>query len=111
MKVIVTGGRDYDERAFVYETLDKIHANVGITLLIQGGARGADRLALEWAKSRGIPFLTYEADWDTHGKAAGMIRNRQMLKENTDALVVAFPGGNGTIGCVKEAMRLGMKIT
>ena len=111
MKVIVTGGRDYDERAFVYETLDTIHRNVGITLLIEGGARGADRLGRDWAKSRGVPFLTYEADWDNQGKAAGMIRNRLMLKENKEALVVAFPGGSGTIGCIKEAMKLGMKIT
>lgn len=50
MRVLVCGGRNYNDRKRVFSTLDRI----GITHLIQGGARGADALAKDWAKLRGI---------------------------------------------------------
>jgi hypothetical protein len=71
--------------------LDAMHEDVGISCLIQGDARGADRLAKGWAESRGIPHEDYPADWRGHGRAAGPIRNRQMLDEARPEVVVAFP--------------------
>jgi predicted Rossmann fold nucleotide-binding protein DprA/Smf involved in DNA uptake len=41
---------------------------------------------------------------------AGPRRNRLMLSENQDALVIAFKGGTGTANCVKIARELKMKI-
>ena len=32
----------------------------------------------------------YPADWDRHGRQAGVIRNRQMITEGNPNLVVAF---------------------
>jgi hypothetical protein len=52
-------------------------------------ARGADTLAEEWAKVRGIPCT---ADWDDLGRKAGPIRNAQMLRKGRPELVVACPG-------------------
>jgi predicted Rossmann-fold nucleotide-binding protein len=126
MNVIITGGRDYSERTFVYETLDTIHKNVGIDLVIQGGATGADALAKEWAISRKVKWKQYDADWKDlsypdarikEGKfgkydaQAGHRRNHKMLSENKDATLVVFPGGAGTRDCVRAAIQLGMKIT
>jgi predicted Rossmann-fold nucleotide-binding protein len=101
VRLIISGGRDYTNKAFIWFVLDYIHAERGITLLIEGGARGVDRLGREWAIDRGIPYHTEPADWDKFQKAAGAIRNRAMLKiEGVDG-VVAFPGGKGTRDMVK----------
>ncbi len=56
MNILVTGGRDYIDKERVYYALDYLHTERGITCIIQGGARGADRLAKQWAIDRGIPF-------------------------------------------------------
>ena len=102
--VIVTGGRDYQDK----ETLERILNILNPELVIQGGASGADRLAFNWALGCNVDYGTFEANWDLHGKSAGPIRNREMLKANPNAIVVAFPGGKGTANCVSEAIKLGM---
>lgn len=68
-----------------------------ITTIISGACRGADRLAVMWAKSVGVPVEEYPANWGRYGKAAGPIRNLQMLKDGKPDLVVAFSGGHGTL--------------
>jgi len=99
MKVLVCGGRSFDDRALVEQTLDAIE----VTQIIEGGARGADKLAREWAESRGVPVRTFKPDWKRFGRGAGPKRNQQMLDEGKPDLVVAFPGGSGT----ENMMRLG----
>ena len=59
-------------------------------------ARGADTLADKWAAANGHRSEGYPADWDTYGRRAGFLRNKQMLEEGKPDLVVAFPGGKGT---------------
>jgi hypothetical protein len=97
MRVLVCGGRDYQNKERVFQVLDLIHKKLKEKMIIiHGGARGADTLAGEYARERQLEELVFPADWKTHGKSAGAIRNTQMLKEGTPKLVVAFPGGNGT---------------
>jgi len=50
------------------------------------------------------------ANWRTHGKAAGPIRNQQMLDEGRPHLVVAFPGGTGTADMVRRAKAAGVPV-
>ncbi|WP_218916547.1 SLOG family protein [Rubinisphaera brasiliensis] len=76
---------------------------------MHGDARGADRLAGEWAADRGVEVLACAANWKVHGRAAGPISNRRMLDESPD-LLVAFPGGRGTADMVKAAKKAGVKI-
>lgn len=103
MKVLVCGGREFHNLKYGYYVLDFVHTKLHpITTVIQGGAFGADALADHWAFDRKLNRIEYPADWDKYGKAAGMIRNAEMLKENPD-LVIAFPGGRGTAGMVKLA--------
>jgi YspA, cpYpsA-related SLOG family len=68
-KVLVCGGRDFDDRATVYAKLDRLHADRPFGAMIAGGARGADTLAVEWAKNRGVPFDVYMADWEGLGRS------------------------------------------
>lgn len=121
MRVVIYGGRDFGNdilksyqqaREEVYwgimqlEHIAQEHAvatGVDVTdnwlpewTVISGGAAGADRIGEEFAIINWCQLEVYKADWDKHGKAAGPIRNVQMLKEGKPDLGVAFPGGRGT---------------
>jgi predicted Rossmann-fold nucleotide-binding protein len=109
-RVLVCGGRDYADRGAVYASLDSLHAEHGFTMLIAGGARGADTLAVEWARDRGIRTEVYMADWKRLGRAAGPVRNKRMLTEGKPNLVVAFPGGSGTANMVAQARAAGLRV-
>lgn len=108
MRVLVCGGRDYTNGRRLRFFLDMLEEPISV--LIEGGARGADRLAKEWAEDRQVPVETYPADWDRHGRSAGYIRNQQMLKEGKPDLVVAFPGGRGTANMVALAQKAGVRV-
>lgn len=110
MRVLVCGGRDYHQFAAVDKALRQVHDQYGIDVLIHGAARGADSLGAKWAEQRGIPTLSFPADWDKHGRAAGHIRNAQMLDEGKPEGVVAFPGGRGTADMVRKARAAGIKV-
>lgn len=110
MRLLVCGGRDYKDRANVFALLDRIHEKVPISCVIQGDARGADALAKSWAVSRDVMHEDYPADWGLHGKAAGHIRNKQMLDAGHPDKVVAFPGGKGTKNMVAQARKAGLKV-
>ena len=100
MRIVVTGGRDFQDSGQVARALSAVHRKHGITLLIQGGADGADRLCAEWGWDNGIPVGTYNADWRTHGKAAGPMRNQRMIDDGKPDAAVAFKGGRGTADMV-----------
>jgi hypothetical protein len=87
--VLVTGDRNWSDRDRIYSVLDGIHTIKHITYIIHGCARGADTLASAWATERGVAQFRYPADWNRYGKAAGVIRNAEMLEHHPD-LVVAF---------------------
>lgn len=103
MRVIVCGGRKYEDDVTVDTALIRLHRKTPVTLLIHGGATGADALARSWAMRRGVPTEMYLPAWGRHGLAAGSIRNGWMLREGRPDLVVAFPGGNGTADMVQQA--------
>lgn len=107
MKVLVCGGREFYDTEYAYDVLDMVHAEHNITLIVHGDHRGADTIADNWAKDRGIPKDPIPADWDTYKYAAGPIRNAAMLKKHPDiGLVVAFRGGAGTADMRNKAEKL-----
>jgi YspA, cpYpsA-related SLOG family len=109
MRVVVTGGREYDNYPHIFHTILRIHTLSPITMLAHGNARGADKLSGEVAKSLGIRVIEFPVkrkDWDEFGMAAGPMRNQRMLDEFMPDLVIAFPGGNGTADMVRRAVEL-----
>src|SRR5690606_35518576 len=91
VRVLVCGGRDYGDRKRVFDVLDWLRGKYGRLNVIQGGARGSDALAREWASCQTSAHLSnFPADWEKYGKAAGAIRNQQMLIEGKPDLVIAF---------------------
>ena len=96
MRILVCGGRDFTDQERVFQELDARNHENPVTLIIEGGADGADRCARYWALSRGIACMTLHAAWAKNGKAAGPIRNGQMIRFGQPDMVLAFPGGPGT---------------
>lgn len=111
--LVVTGGRDFKDEDFVWMCLNSLRIKKSTKIHV-GDALGVDYAALEWAMSKHTGLrLVYKADWDKYGKAAGPIRNKEMLeaaKKGAAPLVLAFPGGKGTANCVKQAKEMGLDV-
>jgi hypothetical protein len=107
MRVVVSGYRYLTDKALVESTLEQFN----ITMLIEGGATGADQLARNWARQRGIPVMEYFAEWNRFGSGAGPIRNQRMLVEGRPDLLIAFlaPGSRGTKNMIEQAQKRGLK--
>jgi len=108
LRLIVCGGRDFADRDAAWAALDRVHAERGIREVIEGGARGADTLAGEWADARGVKRTTVAADWSL-GRKAGPIRNAAMIALAPDGLI-ALPGGRGTENCCAQATAAGITV-
>ena len=96
MRVLVCGGRDFSDSAALYRKLDWFARKHLVDVVIEGDARGADRMAGYWARKRRIENLKFPADWGRWGKRAGYVRNVEMLEKGKPDVVLAFPGGRGT---------------
>jgi hypothetical protein len=102
-RVLVCGGRDFADAPRLWRILDALHTNQPFACIIHGAARGADSIAGQWAKARQVPCQAFPADWKKHGRAAGIIRNQQMLAEGQPTFVIAFDGGRGTADMLRRA--------
>lgn len=109
MKIIVCGGRDFQDYEKVWSVLDDLHKEHPITEVIHGAAKGADLFAHIWAKRRNVPVVPVPAAWKIHKGSAGPRRNLQML-EMLPELVVAFQGGRGTAHMVQSAIKAGIQV-
>lgn len=102
MRILVCGTTTYKDRAAIKREILRRNP----TCIINGGAEGADSLALSIAKELGLDFETYEAEWTRYGRPAGPIRNQRMLDEGKPDLVLAFFDGyrsRGTNDMVTKA--------
>ncbi len=114
------GGRDlaWPQQRIAAELLARTGGRP-VHLLLHGGARGADAAIGRAAHQLGWSSLVMPAHWKRHGRAAGPIRNRELLEQaiaraeahtspgyQVSVLVVAFPGGTGTASLVQQAKRI-----
>ena len=109
-RVLVCGGRDYQNKTRLFAELDALRETIEIAQIIEGEAPGADTLARKYGEARGIPVRKFPADWQRYGRSAGHKRNAQMLKQGRPHLVVAFPGGPGTAGMIRLARNAGVPV-
>lgn len=105
MKLIIAGSRNHwVPKAFLDEFF--MWRNLTPEEIVSGGARGIDRDGEDYANDRSIKLTIFDADWDTHGKAAGPIRNKQMA-EYADALLLIWDGSSpGSKSMQTEMFRL-----
>lgn len=108
MRVLVCGGRDYDNYISVNNAIIP-YFNKDL-VIICGMASGADELAAKWARKNHVPLQGFLAEWGKHGIAAGPIRNQKMVDEGKPDIVLAFRGGKGTADMVRRARAAGIEV-
>lgn len=128
MRILITGSRDWTDRVAVYQTLyayvtrhcppdyDR-HGNLidydlsDVTIVHGACPTGADVIAEDWAVVNWVVFERHPADWDKHGKAAGPIRNQEMVDLGADVcLAFPLPGSKGTRDCMAKARAAGIPV-
>ena len=113
VKLIIAGGRDYDNYNELERVTDYMLSNLITThkiVIVSGGARGADSLAVQYAQIRGYELITMPADWETHGRSAGYIRNAQMAEVATHLLAFWDGKSRGTKHMVDIAHSMKIKV-
>jgi len=115
---LIAGGRDFSDTARMVRHIEKLIQMRGRNVtIIEGDAKGADRIAGNVARQHGLKVEVFPADWDNIGRSAGFVRNQSMaerLKGHIDngglGSVVLFPGGRGTDHMRNTARRLGLMV-
>ncbi len=115
-RILVTGSRYLTNRSIVRAALVSAWRRFqdrGPVMLVHGGATGADTMASdEWRKLR-LPSEEHPADWERHGKAAGPLRNREMVAAGADLCLAFFIEGvvsRGTLNCSGLARAAGIPV-
>lgn len=129
MILAVSGWREWSDAAFAITELGRYRLLFGRALHVRvGDAAGLDLIIRTHCQAMGFEHTVYYADWGKLGKAAGMIRNGQMLRGDNpldphrgvmadELLAFPQPGvkmrspGSGTVGCLMEAHELGITVT
>lgn len=122
LRLIIAGGRDFDDFSLMQQTLfnlfDKYRwrAKTDVITIISGCAKGADTLGIRYANMHHYRVKKFPADWDTYGKRAGFIRNKQMADFAADerhcGVLVAFWDGEsrGTKNMIDTATQAGLEV-
>lgn len=109
MKLAVVGSRSFCNEEKLENTLESIKDRV--TMVVSGGAKGADSLAESWAKKNGIPTTVFKPDWQKYGRGAGVVRNRDIIS-NCDECVAFWDGkSKGTKSSIDLCKKLNKKVT
>ena len=107
MVILVTGSRKFTDYDSVYRQL----AIRMPSLVIHGGAAGADSLAGKAASALGIPVRVFPAQWRSFGRRAGFLRNSAMVSSGPDLVLAFFSGHSpGTSHCVSCARDAGIPV-
>ena len=113
MKLIIAGGRDFDDYPLMKSKLDNILETVDEQIeIVSGTANGADKLGEQYAQEKGFPIKRFPADWDKYKKKAGYIRNKQMAEYATHCVCFWNGKSKGTammIDLAKE-LKLGLRV-
>lgn len=109
-KVIIAGGRDFDDYQFLLDSICPILKSDDDIEIVSGCAKGADMLGERFANYFGLPIKKFPADWDRYGRGAGHIRNSQMAKYADELIAFWDKKSKGTKHMINTAKKLGLKI-
>jgi hypothetical protein len=115
MRILITGDREWFDKLMISAVLRSVtmFKDPASVTVIEGEARGADRLGASAARGLGLNVEPYPAEWDQYGRAAGHIRNQQMLDTGVD-LCLAFHDrldeSKGTADMVRRCLKAGIKV-
>lgn len=110
MKVIIAGGRDFNNYELLKERCDYFLQNQTEIEIVSGNANGADKLGEQYAIERNYSLKIFKAEWDKYGKSAGMIRNTEMSNYG-DTLIAFWDGkSKGTSHMINESRKKNLKV-
>ena len=110
MKIIIAGGRNFNDYNKLRESCDNILVNQKEVEIVSGTAVGADTLGERYAQEKGYEVKKFPAQWDLYGKSAGYKRNQQMA-EYADGLIAFWDGkSKGTENMIKIAQKHDLKL-
>ena len=111
MVILICGDRNWISYTAIQRELKRFNPNEDT--IIHGAARGADSIAGKSAIWAGFTVRAYPADWGKYGRAAGPIRNQEMLDQNPDLVLAFHPdiaNSKGTGHMVKIARAKGTPV-
>ena len=111
----MAGGRDFNDYTLLSENLRSLQtyelSGFGEGLrIVSGMARGADSLAVTYAKEHEIELIKMPADWDRFGKSAGYRRNKEMADISQGLLAFWDGQSRGTKHMIDIARRQGLNV-
>lgn len=107
--IVVSGDRNWTDISRVEKTLKRFDAKSCV--LIHGDCRGLDKMAGSVAAKLGFEVRTFPAQWDIYGRAAGPIRNVEMLKQKPNVIIIFHDNLEKSVGTksfVKSAIKMGL---
>ena len=116
IRCIIAGCRDFSDYVLLRDTANKIFRNRDTSnlIIISGCCSGADHLGELFAVKNNLACVKFQADWNTYGKAAGPIRNKQMAEfasQQTGMLIAFWDGkSRGTGSMIRLAKEYGLEI-
>ncbi len=109
MKILICGDRNWNNSELIRNFLLTLSKD---TIIIEGEANGADKIAREEAEKIGMKVERYPAEWEKYGRAAGPIRNTEMRVKGKPDKVVAFHNdifkSKGTKNMIEQAKKFGI---
>lgn len=107
MKIIIAGGRDFENYAYLKEKCDSLIKSDSVTI-VSGAASGADSLGVRYAEEKKLKVDLFPANWKEFGKRAGVLRNEAMANY-ADVLIAFWDGkSRGTRHMIDAAHERGM---
>lgn len=102
MNLGIIGSRTFNNYNLLKESIEKFD---NISLIISGGAKGADNLAYDCAKEMNIETLIIKPDWKKYNRGAGLIRNKDIV-DKSDFIIAFWDGqSKGTLHAIKYAKK------
>lgn len=90
MRILICGSRNWTDKARIRAIIQLLVQTYTNVIIIAGECIGVDLMTKSIALEMNLTYHGYPANWNAHGKAAGPIRNRQMLEEGKPDMIVAF---------------------
>ena len=116
-RLLICGDRNWVSESKIRDAVLEVLADYGVTrgevVVVEGEARGADRIGAHVARTLSIEVDAYPADWKQYGRAAGPIRNQQMLDSGVDHAIACHANlaeSKGTADMVRRLEKAGVPV-
>ena len=110
MRIAIVGSREFDDYEYMKEKFFETTKDIKVSVIVSGGARGADTLAEKLADEILSEKAIFPANWKAYGKSAGFIRNGEIV--NNSDMIIAFPIGksSGTWDTIRKGQNKGIPV-